>query len=121
MELMKCSVISLILQFGTTKMKNIIYYKLIPVYEPDENTILSAATVNCIATGKILSGMGGGCLAISPDIIDYMISNKSSKVICKSTQYDELLEMVDDIIFDRIDAAKSKALAIYSTNNKNQV
>lgn len=57
-------------------------------------------------------------MAISPDIIDFMITNKSSKVICESKQYDKLMEIVDDIIFDRIDDAKSKALEIYSTNNK---
>lgn len=50
----------------------IIYYDLRAVRKSDlrRSDIATAACVTCIATGRILDGMGGPGYALSPDIVD---------------------------------------------------
>lgn len=52
--------------------RKIIAYQLQPVYEtpPDEFAMETAALMTCLATGEVLSGMGGGGLFLSPEVVE---------------------------------------------------
>jgi hypothetical protein len=63
------------------------YYEMIPVYT-NEGGIASAACVICMATGKILSGMGGpGRNPIAPEIVEALKNTGVPKMIITEAEF----------------------------------
>ena len=75
--------------------ENIIAYRLEPVREPAEPTIMTAAVMTCIATGRTLSGMGGGGDHLSPAIVDALRADGRGKVILDSNLFDAMKDVVE--------------------------
>lgn len=50
----------------------VIAYRLTPVYPAAANSIATAAAITCMATGKMLDGMGGGGLFLSPEVVEML-------------------------------------------------
>lgn len=48
----------------------IIAYRLVPVHPAAPNTLQTAALMQCMATGEILDGMGGGGEFLSPKFVE---------------------------------------------------
>ena len=73
--------------------KKIKYWELMPVYdEPaDAFKLTTAAVVQCLATGKILDGMGGGGYFLCNEIVNALQNNGKPKVIIDADEYDQLL------------------------------
>lgn len=90
-----------------------LYYALTPVGRPRPNqvgAIASAATVSCIATGRLLDGSGGPGYALSPDIVhalDMRRSGGGPKVILDAVDFDRMtdaLRTARDALAGRSDA-----------------
>lgn len=80
--------------------KRPIYYSLYPVYEPKKDTFMNAAVQYCMATGKLLSGMGGGGLALSPEIVDALDARKNNheaRMICSAKDMDDLIFLAQKV------------------------
>ena len=57
--------------------EEIIAYRLTPIYAPTpgprgQEAFFSAAVISCMATGKMLSGMGGGGEFLSPEVVEML-------------------------------------------------
>lgn len=50
--------------------RKIIAYRLEPVHELESGSIATAAVMQCMATGEILEGMGGGGDFLSPGVVE---------------------------------------------------
>ncbi len=50
--------------------RKIVAYRLTPVFEMEPGGIATAALMTCMATGKILDGMGGGGDFLAPEVVD---------------------------------------------------
>lgn len=79
-----------------TERPALLYYALRPVYAPkpgDPPQLATAAIVECLATGKQLAGMGGGGLALSPEVVDQLDwqRNNGARVIMNQSDWDMAL------------------------------
>lgn len=70
----------------------IIAYRLEPVYEVPPGRLVTAAVMQCLATGKVLSGSGGGGEYLDPEIVEALRDGGESKVIITATEHDRLVE-----------------------------
>ena len=52
--------------------RKIVAYRVTPVFEPEPGGVATAAVMICMATGKILDGMGGGGEFIAPDVVNML-------------------------------------------------
>lgn len=71
--------------------RKIIAYRLEPVYEPRSESIGTAAVMTCMATGKMLSGSGGGGSFLAPEIVDVLRNDGTSKTIIAAAYYDAMV------------------------------
>lgn len=62
----------------------IIAYRLAPVYEIPPGGIAAAAVMTCLATGKVLSGSGGGGEFLSPLVVAWLRSPEPQIVLQQS-------------------------------------
>ena len=53
-------------------MRKVIAYRLSPVFETEEGGFATAAIMSCMATGEVLSGMGGGGDFLSPRVVEVL-------------------------------------------------
>ena len=75
----------------------ILYYDLVPVREEPEDPgafrILSAAVVQCLATGRTLDGMGGPGHALAPEVVDALDMRKTGggpRMILDAADFDRI-------------------------------
>jgi len=76
-------------------------YRLTPIFEsppakPGEVVLHSAAVMECLATGRILSGGGGGGEFLAPEIVDALRRDGTAKVILAAAEYDRLLRLAGE-------------------------
>lgn len=75
-------------------MNKIIAYRLEPVYEnTDPNVLMTAAVMQCMATGEYLSGMGGGGEYLSPSVATSLRGGQHNPL--------RLLERVHETLADK--------------------
>lgn len=80
----------------------LLYYDLRPVYERP-GQIATACMVQCIATGKYLSGSGGPSYALSPDIVhalDMARSGGERRMVVDQEAWDGLIAALGTIRSD---------------------
>lgn len=70
------------------------YYRIEPVYEdpPGYAGFATAAVVSCMATGRMLDGMGGGGDFISIEIYEALRNRGRPRVIIDAEEYENLKE-----------------------------
>lgn len=90
-------------------MSRIIAYRLARVLELEEGGIATAALMKCMATGEVLSGMGGGGEFLSPEVVQALRSAGTARAICDRHMLDALLAMAHAVALgdDQRDTAKS--------------
>jgi hypothetical protein len=55
--------------------REIIGYSIRPIYSDDDvGHVMTAALQQCAVTGKMISSMGGGGIAISPEVYERLMS-----------------------------------------------
>jgi len=52
--------------------RKIVASRVTQVFEPEPGGVATAAVMRCMATGKILDGMGGGGEFIAPDVVNML-------------------------------------------------
>lgn len=75
--------------------ETIIAYRLEPIREPEEGTLATAAVMTCLATGRILSGSGGGGDYLSPSVVDALRADGRGKVILDSNLFDAMKDVAE--------------------------
>lgn len=80
-----------------SKRGPLLYWDLIPVYER-RGQLATACIVQCIATGKYLSGHGGPSYALDPAIVDALDMAKTGgrhRMIVDQEAWDSLITALD--------------------------
>ena len=74
---------------------DILFYTLTPVRQAPDGTIMSAAIQQCMATGKTLAGMGGGGIALAPEIVEAldMRQHGEARAICSARDLEDLIAL----------------------------
>jgi hypothetical protein len=73
-----------------------IAYRLTPIQETPPGGIATAAVMTCMATGEMLSGMGGGGTYLSPRIVEALRA-PGAKAIVDQGDLDALLSLARDV------------------------
>jgi hypothetical protein len=79
--------------------RELLYYRLTPIFKQAPGGFATAAIQECMATGKVLSGSGGGGLALSKDIVralDRTRNNGKSRAIVDADDLDKLIGLAED-------------------------
>lgn len=71
-------------------MNVVVAYRLHPVYEIEPGGIATAAVMSCMATGRTLSGMGGGGRFLAPEVVRALDAREGPRVICDGAIYERL-------------------------------
>jgi hypothetical protein len=74
-------------------MTGTIAYRLTPVRETEPGGIATAAVMTCMATGRILSGMGGGGLYLAPEVVDALRATDTVRVVCDGALHEALVRI----------------------------
>jgi len=72
-------------------MSATIAYRLSPVRETEPGGIATAAVMTCMATGRMLSGMGGGGLYLAPEVVESLRRTDSARIVCDAALHDALV------------------------------
>lgn len=75
--------------------ETIIAYRLEPIREPEAGALATAAVTTCIATGRALSGAGGGGDHLSPAVVEALRADGRGKVILDSNLFDAMKDVVE--------------------------
>lgn len=97
-------------------MSETIAYRLTAVREIEPGAIATAAVMTCMATGRVLSGMGGGGQYLAPEVVTALRSNGEARVICDAGLLDDLVDLARRAA-DGEDVAES-AKSIMSTRSE---
>lgn len=75
-------------------MSGTIAYRLTPVRETPPGGMATAAVMTCMATGRVLSGMGGGGQYLSPEVVDALRATDTARTVCDAALLDDLMATV---------------------------
>jgi hypothetical protein len=74
-------------------VKKAVAYRLTPVYEVEPGQIATAALINCMATGRMLSGMGGGGEYLAPEVVESLRASGTARVVCDAALFERMLDL----------------------------
>ncbi len=83
-----------------------IAYRLTPIQETPPGGIATAAIMTCMATGEMLSGMGGGGTYLSPRIVEALRA-PGAKAILDQADLESLLSLARDVASGDVDPGAS--------------
>lgn len=78
--------------------RDLLYYKVTPIFRQEPGGFATAAIQECMATGKILSGSGGGGLALSKELVHALDRSRNggrSKAIVDVEDLDKLIGLAE--------------------------
>jgi len=87
-----------------------IAYRLQPVYETEPGGIANAAVMSCTATGRVLSGMGGGGRFLAPEVVKALEDGRRGRVICDADLFDRLTSLARKVAEGQATAHEAAAL-----------
>jgi len=71
-----------------------IAYRLTPVREIEPGGIATAAVMTCMATGRTLSGMGGGGTYLAPEVVDAIRRTDRARIVCDAALHEAMIDIV---------------------------
>lgn len=74
-------------------MSETIAYRLTPVRAPEPGGIATAAVMTCMATGRVLSGMGGGGTYLAPEVVSAIRRTDTARIVCDAPLHEALLDI----------------------------
>lgn len=74
-------------------MRPTIAYRLTPVKELEPGGIGTAAVMTCMASGRLLSGMGGGGMYLAPDVVEALRASGVPRAVCDAVLLEDLMKL----------------------------
>jgi hypothetical protein len=89
-------------------------YRVEPIYprDPNKEMLVTAAVMTCMATGRMLDGMGGGGQFLAPEIVDGLRNQGVGKSVVYNADWDGALAALRRIVAIGGEAAKIAQAAL---------
>jgi len=87
-----------------------IAYRLSPVRETEPGSIATAAVMTCMATGRMLSGMGGGGLYLAPEVVESLRRTDRARIVCDASLHEDLVAIARGCAEGRDVSEEARAL-----------